>query len=224
MNKSQESFAECSTFKKQSKRRNKKKRSIVIEVTVTIPVQSSKINKPNESINSNNVKKESMVRYVTTKKNNGSEPKNNLSNQCFWISIRDFLHSIGRNDITLFQIRQTIQTKISKINNYHETISKKFEDIEGVLNTKSRDSKDIIGKNHAKLNGTKNMFDYIEHGSSAEALAEHHDISINVYCVSGNTLLTQDPIFIFGSGSRIVNVAYYGSHFEWISNFSCIEN
>jgi len=224
MNTSQELFAECSTFKTPSKRRNRKKRSVEVVVEVIVEAPQAQSSNTIKLIDSKSLKKETPTAistgrtgYVTTKKNNGSERK--LSNQCFWISVRDFLQSVKRQNITVSQMRETIQTKISDRNNYYERISKKFKNIKECLSTK-RSKEDINGKNNAKLNGPKNMFDYIEHGASAEALAEHYDISINVYCVRDDTLLTQEPIFIFGTGSSVVNVAYYGDHFEWIRSFT----
>lgn len=75
---------------------------------------------------------------------------------------------------------------------------------------------DIKGSNGTQLNGPKNMFEYMAHGGSAEAVCEAYDLVINIYYVENSTLATPDPMISFGSGSRCVNIAYSNEHFELI--------
>jgi len=57
-------------------------------------------------------------RKVTTKSNSGSLEK--MSNQCFWISILDYLHANGHPELTLRELRKFVKDVGIKINKENE--------------------------------------------------------------------------------------------------------
>ena len=76
----------------------------------------------------------------------------------------------------------------------------------------------ISGKNGAKINSLTSDFDCIEHGSTGIAIADHYGLTICIYGLfEGNQC--NDPIYTFGMGKRIVNVALFTTqgHFEYIT-------
>ena len=74
------------------------------------------------------------------------------------------------------------------------------------------------GKNGAKINSPTSEFDCLEHGSAGIAVADHYSLTICIYGLfDGNQC--NEPIYTFGSGKRIVNIALFTTqgHFEYIT-------
>lgn len=159
------------------------------------------------------------LQKISVKKNSGFLRKSKLINQCFWISIFDFLKANGNNSLNLIALRDEILREIKIKGSFYENKNKqKFINIKKIhdINDKYVGKTHILGSGGAKLNGPQDVFDYIIHGASAEAIAYLYDLQINIFCVKDDILLTPNPIFIFGNGSRLINIADYDGHFEWI--------
>jgi len=159
------------------------------------------------------------LQKIYVKKNSGFLRKSKLINQCFWIAIFDFLQENTNNYLSLIELRDEISRAIKIRGSFYENKNKqKFININKIhdINDKYVIKTNILGSGGEKLNCIKDVFDYIIHGASAEAIAYLYDLQINIFCVKDDILLTPNPIFIFGNGSRSINIADYNGHFEWI--------
>ena len=76
----------------------------------------------------------------------------------------------------------------------------------------------INGENRAKINSPTSDFDCIEHGSTGIAIADHYGLTICIYGLFDEDQCN-DPIYTFGTGRHIVNVALFTTqgHFEYIT-------
>jgi len=76
----------------------------------------------------------------------------------------------------------------------------------------------INGENRTKINSPTSDFDCIEHGSTGIAIADHYGLTICIYGLFDGDQCN-DPIYTFGTGRHIVNVALFTTqgHFEYIT-------
>jgi len=128
---------------------------------------------------------------VNTIKNNGT--KEGMTDQCFWISLLDYLHKQGFPELTLKRMRS--QAGLN-------------------ANTEHRmfDS-DYLGG----LNGDEPIF-----YNAATILAEIYKLRIQVYSANrvGEHTIKGDARGLIGDGHKLVEIVQFGdSHFELIDNY-----
>ena len=123
---------------------------------------------------------------VFTVSNNGMEISTRITLQCFWISIRDFLHSLNMyKDLTAADLR-----KIGGLPKETENIM--FDGtINGIINFSNADD------------------------DAATAVAHEYDLTINVYNRNFDNIVGA-VIKTYGEGRNIVNIAERSLHFEFI--------
>ena len=165
--------------------------------------------------------------HVTTRGNSGKS--GSLKNSCFLISVLDGMHGISNAPKSTQELReQAIRLINDPENDYQEQHEKQIQGfiVKGKSNSKSSKNKKssecsqgtITGKNGTKINSPTSEFDCLEHGSTGIAVADHYGLTICIYGLfDGNQC--NEPIYTFGSGRRIVNVALFTNqgHFEYIT-------
>ena len=176
--------------------------------------------------------------HATTRGNSGKSGGG--KNQCFFISLLDGMQRVPNAPKSVQELRDQATRLINESGNdyqkQHEVqirdfIVKSKSSLKGFQPSASGDKKSsknkkssgsasgtIAGKNGAKINSLTSDFDCIEHGSTGIALADHYGLTICIYGLfDGNQC--NDPIYTFGTGRRIVNVALFTTqgHFEYIT-------
>lgn len=105
-----------------------------------------------------------------------------MSNQCFWISIVDFLNHYLDQTISVKQLREMAKKEGKSINCENE------------------------------------MFDYNDHKTSLEFIANKFNLKITIYDVDSNRkidIIERNVTFGFENGLP-VHIAFFGNHFELI--------
>ncbi len=163
--------------------------------------------------------------HATTRSNSGKSGGG--KNQCFFISLLDGMQGVPNAPKSVQELRDQATRLINESGNdyqeQHEVQIRDFivkSDKKSSKNKKSSGSASgtIAGKNGAKINSLTSDFDCIEHGSSGIAIADHYGLTICIYGLfEGNQC--NDPIYTFGTGRHIVNVALFTTqgHFEYIT-------
>jgi len=77
--------------------------------------------------------------------------------------------------------------------------------------------KNIKDKNLG-INKPEEQFDTITHHESLDFLTKKFELTINFFIVENN-LISNIPDWIINEGSNIINIAFYGIHYELITNF-----
>ena len=163
--------------------------------------------------------------HATTRSNSGKASGG--KNQCFFISLLDGMQGVPNAPKSVQELRtQAIKLIDEPNNDYQDQHEEQIRDFIVKGNKKSSknkkssgcDSGNINGKNHAKINSLTSDFDCIEHGSSGIAIADHYGLTIHIYGLFDGDQCN-DPIYTFGTGRHIVNVALFTTqgHFEYIT-------
>lgn len=165
--------------------------------------------------------------HATTRGNSGKSGGG--KNQCFFISLLDGMQGTHNAPKSVQELRDQATRLINESgNDYQEQHEEQIRDFIVKADKKSSKNKKssgsgsgsgtIAGKNGAKINSLTSDFDCIEHGSTGIAIADHYGLTICIYGLfDGNQC--NDPIYTFGTGRRIVNVALFTTqgHFEYIT-------
>ena len=179
---------------------------------------------PHPSKKTKAVSGSSYLFHVTTRGNSGKS--GSLKNSCFLISVLDGMHGIPNAPKSTQELReQAIRLINESGNDYQEQHEKQIQGFIVKSKSSKKDKKSsgcsqgtITGKNGTKINSPTSEFDCLEHGSTGIAIADHYGLTICIYGLfDGNQC--NEPIYTFGSGRRIVNVALFTNqgHFEYIT-------
>lgn len=159
--------------------------------------------------------------HATTRGNSGKSGGG--KNQCFFISLLDGMQGVPNAPKSVQELRDQATRLINESgNDYQEQHEVQIRDFIVKSDKKSSKNKKssgtIAGKNGTKINSLTSDFDCIEHGSTGIAIADHYGLTICIYGLfDGNQC--NDPIYTFGTGRHIVNVALFTTqgHFEYIT-------
>ncbi len=156
----------------------KYKKMYLKNININIPDE----NIPNELLNGGTIK---------TLSNNGTA--DGLTSQCFWISIRDYLHAHGQENknITIRELKE-------------------YGGLEETTNNE-------LFNGHC-INDNDTIYIKNEYNDAANKIAELFNLTINTYTVNQNNIIIE-KCSKYGDGQNIVNIAYFGSHFELITAY-----
>jgi hypothetical protein len=191
--------------------------------------ESDKRGKKSKAKSKTNASASTFTFHATTRGNSGKASGG--KNQCFFISLLDGMQRVPNAPKCVKELRTQATALIDKPNNdYQEQHEEQIRDfiVKGKSSGDKKSSKNkkssgcgsgtIAGKNGAKINSDTSDFDCIEHGSTGIAIADHYGLTICIYGLfEGNQC--NDPIYTFGMGRHIVNVALFTTqgHFEYIT-------
>jgi hypothetical protein len=160
--------------------------------------------------------------HAITRCNSGKS--GSLKNSCFWISVLDGIHGMSNAPKSTQELREQAIRLINETgNDYQEQHERQIQGfiVKGDKSSK-KDKKSSgrgsQGKNGAKINSPTSEFDCLEHGSAGIAIADYYGLTICIYGLfDGNQC--NEPIYTFGSGKHIVNIALMTTqgHFEYIT-------
>ena len=134
-------------------------------------------------------KNDNDIRIVKTVDNNMGS-RDGMTNQCFWISVLQYLQKNGYPDLTLRELRR--QARLDK-RTEHEMFDTDY----------------LIKKNNGKIPIFFN---------AANRIASRYGLRIQIYSVNHNGEVIQ-PRGIIGNGENLVEIAQFGlTHFELIDD------